>query len=84
MIDFPVGGFFTKVYCNVIVVTLLSLIVPSVCYVLMPAGITRFFVLCGLSVLSSAAVIYFVGCNREERAMIVKAVQSVIAKLRRR
>ena len=84
MIDFPVGGFFTKVYCNVIVVTLLSLIVPSVCYVLMPAGITRFFVLCGLSVLSSAAVIYFVGCNCEERAMIVKAVQSVIAKLRRR
>lgn len=84
MIDFPVGGFFTKVYCNVIVVTLLSLIVPSMCYVLMPAGITRFFVLCGLSVLSSAAVIYFVGCNREERAMIVKAVQSVIAKLRRR
>ena len=84
MIDFPVGRFIAKVYCNVIVVTLLSLIVPSVCYVLMPAGITRFFVLCGLSVLSSAAVIYFVGCNREERAMIVKGAQSVIAKLRRR
>ena len=84
MIDFPVGRFITKVYCNVIVVTLLSLIVPSVCYVLMPSGVTRFFVLCGLSVLSSAAAIYFVGCNREERTMIVKATQSVIAKLRRR
>ena len=84
MIDFPVERFITKVYCNVIVVTLLSLIVPSVCYVLMPAGITRFFVLCGLSVLSSAAVVYFVGCNREERILVVKATQSVIAKLRRR
>lgn len=84
MIDFPVGKFVTKVYCNVVVVTLLSLIVPAVCYVLMPSGVVRFFVLCSLSVLSSAAAIYFVGCNREERAMVGKAIESVIAKLRRR
>ena len=84
MIDFPVGQFVTKVYCNVVVVTLLSLIVPTVCYVLMPSGATRFFVLCSLSVLSSAAAIYFVGCNREERAMVGKAIESVIVKLRRR
>ena len=84
MIDFPVGKFVTKVYCNVVVVTLLSLIVPAVCYVLMPSGVARFFVLCSLSVVSSAAAIYFVGCNREERVMIGKAIGSVIAKLRHR
>ncbi len=84
MIDFPVGKFITKVYCNVITVTLLSLVMPTTCYVLIPMGTTRFFVLCSLSVLSSAAAIYFVGCNREERTMIGKAIESVIAKLRRR
>ena len=81
MINFPVRKFITKVYCNVITVTLLSLIVPTTCYILMPAGVERFFVLCSLSVLSSAAAIYFVGCNCEERTMIVKAIKSVTAKL---
>ena len=83
MIDFPVRKFVVKVYCNVLVVTLLSLIVPTVCYLLMPAGLVRFFVLCSLSVFSSAVVIYFVGCNREERVLIGKAIRSVIAKFRR-
>jgi hypothetical protein len=84
MVDFPVRRFLVEVYCNVVVVTLFSLIVPSACYVMMESGIVRFFVLCGLSVLSSAAIIYFVGCNREERVMVGKAIGSVIAKLRHR
>ena len=84
MINFPVAEFIRKVYCNVVIVTLLALIVPAICYVLMPSGVLRFFVLCGLSVLSSAAAIYFVGCNRDERVMIGKAIGSVIAKLRSR
>ena len=84
MIDFPVRTFLVKVYCNVIAVTLLSLIVPVTCYMLIPPGAERFFVLCSLSVLSSAVVIYFVGCNQEERTMIVKVAQSITAKLRHR
>ena len=84
MIAFPVGAFVVKVYFNVIVVTLLSLIVPSLCYLLMPSGIVRFFVLCSLSVLSSVATIYFVGCNSEERAIIGKAVKSITTKLSHR
>ena len=84
MIDFPVMEFVKKVYCNVIVVTAISLIVPAVCYLLISPGIVRFFVLCSLSVLSSIATIYFVGCNRDDRAMVVKMVEGVISKLRRR
>ena len=80
MISFPVKEFVRRVYCNVILVTLLALIVPVTCYVLMPSGVVRFFVLCSLSVLSSAAAIYLVGCNRDERAMIVKAAKSITAK----
>ena len=84
MIDFPVRRFVTEVYCRVVVVTLLALIVPGICYMLMPEGYVRFFVLCGLSLLSSAATIYFVGCNREERSLVSKAANSIIAKIRRR
>ena len=84
MIDLPVMEFIKKVYCNVIVVTAISLIVPAVCYLLISPGIVRFFVLCSLSVLSSIATIYFVGCNHDDRAMVVKMVEGVISKLRRR
>jgi O-antigen/teichoic acid export membrane protein len=84
MIDLPVMEFVKKVYCNVIVVTVISLIVPAVCYLLISPGIVRFFVLCSLSVLSSIATIYFVGCNHDDRAMVVKMVEGVISKLRRR
>ena len=84
MIDFPVRRFVTEVYCRVVVVTLLALIVPGICYILIPEGYVRFFVLCGLSLLSSAATIYFVGCNREERALVGKAIDSIIAKIVRR
>ena len=82
MINFPVKQFITKVYSNVIIVTLLSLIAPAICYVLIPEGFIRFFVLCGVSVLSSATIIYLVGCNHEERTMIVKFAKGLISKLR--
>ena len=84
MIDLPVRRFIVEVYCNVIVVTAISLIVPAICYVLMPPGIARFFTLCSLSVLSSAATIYWVGCNRDDRAMVAKMAGSVISKFRRK
>ena len=84
MIDLPVRRFIVEVYCNVIVVTAISLIVPAICYVLMPSGIVRFFTLCSLSILSSAATIYWVGCNRDDRAMVAKMAGSVISKFRRK
>ena len=84
MIDFPVRQFIIKVYLNVISVTLLSLIVPAACYVLMPPGYTRVFVLGCLSVVSSIAAVYFVGCTREERMLVGNALVSIISKLRKR
>ena len=82
MIDLPVKRFIVEVYCNVVVVTAISLIVPTVCYLLISPGIVRFFVLCSLSVLSSIATIYFVGCNRDDRTMVAKMVGGIISKLR--
>lgn len=84
LIDFPVMQFFKKVYLNVVGVTLLSLLVPALCYVLIPAGYVRFFVLCGASLLSSVAVIYYIGCDTEERSLVNGIVSNVILKLRKR
>ena len=84
MIDFPVRQFITKVYFNVIAVTLLSLIVPAICYIAIPPGYVRVFILGSLSICSSIATIYFVGCTREERAQVRKAIVNIISKFRNR
>lgn len=84
LIDFPVMQFIKKVYLSVIGVTLISLLFPAVCYVSIPSGYVQFFVLCGVSVLSSSAAIYYVGCNAEERVLVNRMIRSVISKLRMR
>lgn len=84
MIDFPVRQFITKVYFNVIAVTLLSLIVPAICYITIPPGYVRVFILGSLSICSSIATIYFVGCTREERAQVRKTIVNIISKFRNR
>ena len=84
MIGLPVRRFIVEVYYNVIVVTGISLVVPTICYVMISPGVVRFFTLCSLSVLSSATTIYWVGCNRDDRAMVSKMVGGVISKFRRK
>ncbi len=84
MIDFPVRQFITKVYFNIIAVTLLSLIVPAICYIAIPPGYVRVFILGSLSICSSIATIYFVGCTREERAQVRKTIVNIISKFRNR
>lgn len=84
MINFPVRQFIKKVYFNVIGVTLLSLIVPTICYVLMPPGYMRALILGSLSIFASIVTIYFVGCTREERILVRDAIASILSKLRKR
>lgn len=84
MIDFPVKQFIIKVYFNVIVVTILSLIVPAICYMLMPPGYVRVLILGSLSVLSSFAAIFFVGCTHEERKLVSNTIVKISSKLRQR
>ena len=65
-----VRDFVSQVVVNVVVVTLLSSVVPAVCYYFIEHHIIRFFAVCVSSVVMSAVVIYFVGCNSWERDML--------------
>lgn len=62
--------FLKNVYFNVISVTALSAIVPAIAYKTIPEGLPRFFSVVAISIVSSCAVIYFVGCNSTERQFI--------------
>ena len=70
MVSLRVRDFVSQVVVNVVVVTLLSAVVPAVCYYFIEHYIIRFFAVCVSSVVMSAVVIYFVGCNSWERDML--------------
>jgi hypothetical protein len=69
-VSLRVRDFVSQVVVNVVVVTLLSAVVPAVCYYFIEHHIIRFFAVCISSVVMSAVVIYFVGCNSWERDML--------------
>lgn len=80
-----VRDYVSRVLVNVVVVTLLSAVVPALCYYFIEHHIIRFFAVCISSVVMSAVVIYFVGCNSWERDMlrgyVVKFVNKILNKV---
>lgn len=83
MVQLPVMDFIKTVYFKVISVTILSALPPLVVYCLLEPSITRFFIVCTLSVISSAILIYLVGCNNSERRTIINTAKKITRKILR-
>ena len=83
-IKLPVFDYVTKVVFNGLLVTVLSLILPAICYFNITITIWRFFAVCITSVLSSSVAIYFVGCNKMERSMVNSYITKFYDKITRR
>ena len=67
----PVGDYLYQVVFNTAFVTLLSSVLPYLCSRFITNVWFNFFGVCIVSVISSLVVIYFVGCNRLERQLVV-------------
>lgn len=81
MIKLSARRFLRTVYFNVLGVTAIAVLPPMICYCTMSPDYIRLFVLCTVSCISSGIVIYYIGCNREERKLILKYVQEIKHKL---
>lgn len=84
MINLPIMKFIKQVYVKVILVTILSSLLPSLCYFVPIAPAVRFFVVCIVSAVSSAVCIYFIGCNMSEKRTVKNAIMKIIRKLLRK
>ena len=74
--------FLKNVYFNVISVTALSAIVPAIAYKTIPEGLPRFFSVVAICIVSSCAVIYFVGCNPNEREFLLAQIKKAFTRFR--
>lgn len=73
-VKLPLAIFFKKVYLNIATVTILSAIVPTILYCTIHTPIVRFLTVCTTSFLAAGCVIYFIGCNENERVYITKVL----------
>jgi O-antigen/teichoic acid export membrane protein len=74
-IKLPVVFFVKEVYCNIIFVSISALVIPLLCHLLIDNNLMRFITVCIVSVITSALAIYFIGCNKDERALAKKHIE---------
>ena len=80
-ISLPVRDYLYQVVFNTAFVTLLSSILPYICSHFIINVWFNFFVVCTISVISSLVVIYFIGLNKFERAMVGNYVLKIYNKI---
>lgn len=80
MIGLSVREYLSKVYLNVLAVTVLSAVIPCMSSYYLSETFLNFIIICVVSVICTFTVIYFVGCNRKERQLINEKVNRIIRK----
>jgi hypothetical protein len=80
-IKLPVAFFVKKVYCNIIFVSISALVIPLLCHLLIDNNLMRFITVCIVSVITSTLAIYFIGCNKDERALAKRYISNIKNKI---
>lgn len=83
MIGLSVREYLSKVYFNVLAVTVLSAVIPCILSYYLSETLLNFIIICVVSVICTFTVIYLVGCNRKERQFILSKIIAIKDKLRR-
>ena len=84
MVKLPVGAFIKDVYCNVLIVSVAAFAFPFICHLYIGNQILRLLVVSIISVITSGLAIYFIGCNKEERALAKRYVGKIKRKILRK
>lgn len=82
LVSLKKGMFLQKVIIKILLVTLLSIVVPYLCYLQISNEIIRFFSVCITSIASAFSIIYFIGIENEERLLIKNKLTLLLTKLR--
>ncbi|MCM1518486.1 MAG: hypothetical protein NC117_07595 [Pseudoflavonifractor sp.] len=78
MINLNVRRYMTKVYLNVLVVTLCAIVVPGVVRSLVAEDFVNFVMVTLVCVVFTAISIYYVGCSRDERQFVVAKCRKLL------
>lgn len=80
MVKLPVLFFCKSVLLNILFVSIVSLILPAVVVSCFPEGLVRFLLTGTMCVCSTIFCVIFLGCNKEERNLVISMLKSKIKK----
>ncbi len=80
MIGLPIKAFLFKVYFRSILLVVFSIVIPYMVIIIKPTDneTARFFLVTIASIISSLFFILFIGCNRNERQIIITKIRETI------
>ena len=81
MVSLPIKRFVKDVYFRVIFVTIISALLPAICYIFMQPSIARIILVGLTSVITSTVCIYYIGCNRSEQNKVINAILKIKKKV---
>lgn len=83
MIGLSSIAFMKKVYLNIISVSIVAMLPPLLLHIVMIEDRwLRFFAVLAVSVVSTLASIYYIGCSKSERDLVVQKSKQLINKIR--
>lgn len=74
-IGIPILVYLKDVYLRIIIVSFSALIIPLIIHLIMDISILRFFVVVPLSMISVMIMVWFLGCNQDERKFIINKIR---------
>lgn len=83
MIGLSIRKYISKVYFNVLTVTILSAIIPYTLSCYFSETFVKFIIICIISVICTFIVMYFIGSNKEERRFILSKITTIKGKLKK-
>lgn len=75
---FSVKEFLIKVYCNVLVVSAASIMIPILIHCILPDSFVGFMLSCIICVLSTSIAILSLGCSASEKNKIIQVLKTKI------
>ena len=73
-----------KVYLNIIMVTVISVIIPGLLAHQMSESFFSFVILSLVAMACTVAVEFYIGCSQNERAFVIRKVKNMLRKMRKR
>ena len=78
MINLSIIQYLKNVIGNITIVTALSVILPIIIYIAFPPSLSRFLLVCTLSVFSVVMTVYFIGLGEKERNFISYRLKTIV------
>jgi len=80
LVDYSIRQFFKKVLLKIFIISVLSAVIPVMCFYLLSENVVRLCLVTGLSIISVVVISYLIALNKNERQIIKNIISTYCLK----